>query len=98
MVSDDVGRQLNEEVWQAERAQQLMNDPIMKRILTETENQLVLAVKSSVTPDQAYKAAIAMQVFAIIRNSMNAMVETGKMAAIQLQEEEKRKWYQLNRR
>jgi len=92
MADVDVAEQ---EVWNAERAQQLWNDPIMQKIMTETENQLILAVKSSTTPEQAYKAAIALNVFGLILNSIGAMIDTGKMAAIQL--EQKRKWYERSK-
>lgn len=95
MADSDVD-QLNQEVWQAERARQLMQDPIMQKILSETERQLILAIKSAQTPDQAFKASIALQVFSVIGNSMEAMVQSGRMAAIQL--EEKRKWFDKLRR
>lgn len=92
MANDDVAdRRLQEETWQAERAAQLMADPVMQSILKETERQLLGAIKIAVTPDQAYKAAIALQVFGLIEGAMQSMVDTGKMAAIEL--ERKRNWF-----
>ena len=91
MTDVDVARE-EQEVWEAERAQQLWNDPILQRVFTETENQLILAVKSATNPDQAYKAAIALNVFGLILNAIHGMIDTGKMAAIQI--EQKRNWVQ----
>ena len=84
-------RRLQEETWQAERAAQLMADPIMKHILEETERVLILTVKNATTPEQAFKAAIALQTFSVIVNSMQAMVNTGKMASMEL--ERRRSWF-----
>ena len=63
----------------AERAKQLLNDPLIKETFSLAHDALVMAVKSSKTEAEAFKSAIALQVFDLIKNQMESHIETGKI-------------------
>lgn len=63
----------------AERAKQLLNDPLIIETYQAVERALIQAAKSSKTPDEALKACIAMQVFDLLKNSIAAHIETDKI-------------------
>jgi hypothetical protein len=77
-----------EALQRAERAKQLLNDPLLKETFDHVEQALVMAAKSSKTETDAMKACIAMQVFDILKNHIASHVETAKV--VQFNEQKKR--------
>lgn len=63
----------------AERARQLMSDPLLLESFQNTEAALLMAVKGCKTPDEAFKATIAVQVFDLIKGKLVEHIETGKI-------------------
>lgn len=65
--------------FRAERAQQLLNDEMLKESFRATEEALVNAVAIAKTPEEAFKAAVAYQVFRLIKDSISSHIETAKV-------------------
>jgi hypothetical protein len=63
----------------AARAVQLLNDPLLRECYDNAEKALNQAVRIAKTPEEAFKAAIACQVFELIRGQLQAHIETGKI-------------------
>jgi hypothetical protein len=56
--------------YRAERARQLLKDELFKESFDLAHEALIGAVKLAKTENEAYKAAIALQVFELIKNSI----------------------------
>ncbi len=63
----------------AERAKQLLEDPLLKETFDSVEQALIAAAKSVKSDAEAMKACIAMQVFDILKNHITAHIETAKV-------------------
>jgi len=68
-----------EAVARAERAKQLLEDPMLKEAFSASEDALNRAVRSAKTPEEAFKAAIACQVFDLIKGSIEGHITTAKI-------------------
>lgn len=60
-------------------AERLLSDPLLKETISDVEQALIRAVKNSKTPEEAFKSAIAMQVFDLLIGSIKMHAETGKI-------------------
>ena len=63
----------------AERAKQLLDDPMLKEAFEASEDALNRAVRSAKSPEEAFKAAIACQVFDLIKGSIEGHITTAKI-------------------
>lgn len=63
----------------AERARQLLEDPLLKESFDLAERALIQAIRSAKTDTEAFKATIAFQVFEVIRDSIRTHIETAKV-------------------
>jgi hypothetical protein len=63
----------------AERAKQLLSDALLKEAFTAAEDALNRAVRAAKTEQEAFKAAIACQVFELIKGSIEGHIETAKI-------------------
>jgi hypothetical protein len=63
----------------AERAKQLLNDPLLKESFELANTALLQALRVAKTDAEAFKATIAFQVFEVIRDSIRTHIETGKI-------------------
>lgn len=63
----------------AERARQLLDDPMLKEAFEAAEDALNRAVRAAKTEAEAFKAAIACQVFDLIKGSLQGHIETAKI-------------------
>ena len=63
----------------AERAQQILNDPLLKEAFQAAEEALNRAVRAAKTEAEAFKAAIACQVFDVIKGSIEGHITTAKI-------------------
>lgn len=63
----------------AQQAQRLLEDPLLKDTFTQVSEALIRAVKSSKTEAEAFKSAIALQVFDLIVGQIKSHAETGKI-------------------
>ena len=75
---------LNQARQRAEKARQLLDDPLLKETFDLVSEALLAAVKSSKTEAEAYKGAIALQVFDLLKNQIRAHIETGKVMEFNL--------------
>jgi CHASE3 domain sensor protein len=63
----------------AEKARQLLDDPMLKESFNAAEEALNRAVRSAKTEQEAFKAAIACQVFDLIKGSIQGHIETARI-------------------
>jgi hypothetical protein len=63
----------------AERAKQLLDDPLMKESLELAHEAIIQAIRVSKTELEAFKAAIALQTYHLIKDSISTHIETGKI-------------------
>lgn len=63
----------------AERAKQLLSDDLLKEAFQASEDALNRAVRSAKTEQEAFKAAIACQVFDLIKGSIEGHITTAKI-------------------
>jgi hypothetical protein len=81
-MADDA---LEAEVRNAERAKQILEDPFVANWFKSVSDDLIAAVSSAKDEKEAFRAAVAVQVFGKLRQHMLGYVETGKMAAFQIE-------------
>lgn len=74
-MSDDVDRAKERSV----QAQRILEDPLFKETLEQVNEALIRAVKSSKTEQEAFKSAIALQVYELIVGQLKSHAETGKI-------------------
>jgi hypothetical protein len=65
----------------AEQAKHLLNHPLLKECFHNAETALNQAVRSAKTPEEAFKASLACQVFELLRREIQAHLETEKVIA-----------------
>ena len=63
----------------AERAKQLLDDPLLKESFDLAQTALIQAIRVAKTDQEAFKATIAFQVFELVRDSIRTHIETGKI-------------------
>lgn len=63
----------------AEKARQLLNDEMLMEAFNATADALMSAVSMAKTPDEAFKASIAVQVHRLIKDSISSYIETAKI-------------------
>ena len=63
----------------AERARQILEDPMIKESFAAAEDALNRAVRAAKTEQEAFKAAIACQVFDLIKGSIEGHIQTAKI-------------------
>jgi hypothetical protein len=63
----------------AGQAKYLLDHPLLKETFANAEIALNQAVRTAKTPEEAFKAAIACQVFELLRGQIQAHIETGKI-------------------
>jgi hypothetical protein len=74
----------------AERAKQLLNDPLLKESFELAQTALLQALRVAKTDAEALKATIAFQVFELIRDSIRTHIETEKIIEYNFQDPKKR--------
>lgn len=67
----------------AERAKHLLANQMLQEAFSESERALIQAIGLAKTPDEAYKAAIALQVFGLIKGCIQGHIETAKVIEFQ---------------
>ena len=70
------------------QAQRLLANPLLKESFQNAEAALNQAVRSAKTPEEAFKAAIACQVFELIRGQLQAHIETEKVISFNFKHKE----------
>lgn len=63
----------------AERARQLLNDPILSESFDLAHTAILQAIRVAKTPEEAFKATVALQTYHLIRDSISTHIETGKI-------------------
>jgi hypothetical protein len=63
----------------AERAKQLLDDPLLKESFDLAHEAIIQAVRVAKTEQEAFKAAIALQTYHLIKDSISTHIETGKI-------------------
>jgi len=63
----------------AERAKQLIDDPLLKESFDLAHEAIQQALRVAKTPEESFKATIALQTFYLIRDSIKTHIETGKI-------------------
>lgn len=63
----------------AAHAQQLLDDPLLQEAFRAAEEALNRAVRASKNESEAYKAAIACQVFDLVRGAIEGHIQTAKI-------------------
>ena len=63
----------------AERARQLLEDPLLKESFSLAHEALLQAIRVAKTPDEAFKATVALQTYHLIKDSISTHIETGKI-------------------
>lgn len=77
-----------EEIAMGEAAKRLLEDPILKAAFDDVHSGIVRAIESSPMGDERThnRLAIALQVLSQVKKAIHSHVETGTMAAIQVEE------------
>lgn len=73
------------EIQKAERARQFRDDPFVAEWFLGVSEQLLDAVNRAKDEKEAYRAAVAMQVFGMLRRGLISYIESGKLAQLQLE-------------
>ena len=68
----------------AERAKQLLDDPILKASFDLAHEAIIQAVRVAKTEQEAFKAAVALQTYHLIKDSISTHIETGKIISFNL--------------
>lgn len=63
----------------AERARLLLADEMLQAAFSDTRDALVAAVTVAKTPEESYKAAIALQTFELIKGCIESHIHTAKV-------------------
>ena len=62
-----------------ERAKQLMDDPLLKESFDLAHAAILQALRIAKTPEESFKATVALQTYHLIRDSISTHIETGKI-------------------
>lgn len=63
----------------AAHAKQLLEDPLLKESFSLAHEALLQALRVAKTPDEAFKATVALQTYHLIKDSISTHIETGKI-------------------
>lgn len=63
----------------AERARQLISDPLLKESFDLAHEALLQALRVAKTEQEAFKATVALQTYHLIKDSISTHIETGKI-------------------
>jgi D-hexose-6-phosphate mutarotase len=63
----------------AERAKQLLEDSLLKESFDLAHTAIQQALRVAKTPEESFKATIALQTFFLIKDSISTHIETGKI-------------------
>jgi D-hexose-6-phosphate mutarotase len=63
----------------AERARQLLEDDLLKESFDLAHTAIQQALRVAKTPEESFKATIALQTFFLIKDSISTHIETGKI-------------------
>lgn len=63
----------------AEKARQLLADPLLKESFDLAHEALLQALRVAKTQEEAFKATVALQTYHLIRDSIQTHIETGKI-------------------
>ena len=63
----------------AERAKQLMDDVLLKESFDLAHAAILQALRIAKTPEESFKATVALQTYHLIRDSISTHIETGKI-------------------
>jgi hypothetical protein len=63
----------------AEHAHQLLRDPLLKESFDLAHAAILQAMRVAKTPEEAFKAAIALQTYHLLKDSITTHIETGKV-------------------
>lgn len=63
----------------AERAKQLLSDPLLKDSFDLAHEAIIQAIRVAKNEQEAFKAAIALQMYHLIKDSISTHIETGKI-------------------
>lgn len=74
----------------AARAKQILDDELVKEAFSAAEDALNRAVRAAKTEGEAFKAAIACQVFDLIKGSIEGHITTAKIIEYNFAEPKKR--------
>ena len=81
---------LEKEMQAAERAKQIRDDPMVAAWFAGVSEQLLDGINRAKDEKEAFRAAVAMQVFGMLRRGLISYIESGKLASLQLEREKKR--------
>jgi len=63
----------------AERAKQILDDPLVIETFAEVEKALLRGAKNIKTPDEAYRGVLALQALDLVIASIRGYIESGKV-------------------
>jgi hypothetical protein len=63
----------------AERAKQLLEDTLLKESFHLAHEAIIQAIRVAKNEQEAFKAAIALQTYHLIKDSISTHIETGKI-------------------
>jgi hypothetical protein len=63
----------------AERAKQLLEDSVLKESFDMAHTAILQALRVAKTPEEAFKATVALQTYHLIKDSISTHIETGKV-------------------
>ena len=63
----------------AEAAKQLLENPILKESFDLAHAAILQALRVAKTPEEAFKATVALQTYHLIKDSITTHIETGKI-------------------
>ena len=63
----------------AEAAKQLLENPILKESFDLSHAAILQALRVAKTPEEAFKATVALQTYHLIKDSITTHIETGKI-------------------
>lgn len=63
----------------AEHAKQLLEDVLLKESFDLAHTAILQALRIAKTPEESFKATVALQTFHLIKDSITTHIETGKV-------------------
>lgn len=95
-MDDDV--KLQDEMFRASQAKRILDDPLVKDSFEKLEKELIEGLLATAADDSARREKIHMMLVygRKWRNTFASMIETGKLADMQLQERRKFKLWSRN--
>jgi hypothetical protein len=63
----------------AARAKRLLEDPMLMESFDLAHTAILQAIRVAKTPEEAFKATVALQTYHLIKDSISTHIETGKI-------------------